>query len=299
MSEQNVVLDRKVKERTEELENTLAELKDTQAQLVQAEKMSSLGQLTAGIAHEINNSINFVTACTKPLRRDVADLLTILEKYDEVSVAELSEGHKSEIDKLKRELDMDLVIDEIETSLHSIDEGAHRTLEIAAGLKTFSRLDEDGWANANLVDGLESTLRLLETGIEGTGISFRRDFEEVPRIYCQAGRLNQVFMNLCNNAVSAINERRPPEGGIIEVRVRKKAEEVEVRIADNGTGMEQGTIDKIFDPFFTTKDVGEGTGLGLSITHGIINNHQGSINVNSIVGEGTQMIIRLPVMPKG
>lgn len=294
LSDQNVVLDRKVKERTTELETAMVELKETQAQLVQAEKMSSLGQLTAGIAHEINNSINFVTACTKPLKRDVADILAILTKYDELSADELSAEKRATIDALKKELEMDVLIEEIDSSLHSIDEGAHRTLEIAAGLKTFSRLDEDGWANADLIAGIDSTLKLLETSLEST-IRIERDYEQLPKFYCQAGKLNQVFMNLCNNSVAAINDRKPEEGGRIAVRVRKENNEAIITIADNGTGMEQATMDKMFDPFFTTKDVGEGTGLGLSITHGIINNHKGSIIAKSIVGEGTQMIIRLPL----
>lgn len=299
--EQNEELERKVEVRTAELREAnsdlgkaLDDLKETQAQLVQAEKMSSLGQLTAGIAHEINNSINFVTACTKPLKRDMADLLALLNKYDEVSKSELSPEKLAEIEQLKKQLEMEVLVEEIDSSLHSIDEGAHRTLEIAAGLKTFSRLDSDGWANADVLAGLESTLKLLETSLPA-GIQIERDFAQVPKLYCQSGKLNQVFMNLFNNAISAIEDRKPEEGGQLAVKLREENGHIVVTVADNGSGMDEATRAKVFDPFFTTKDVGEGTGLGLSIAHGIINNHHGTIQVNSIVGVGTQFVISLPL----
>ena len=292
IKDQNIILEKKVTERTQELRTALENLKKTQTQLVNAEKMSSLGQLTAGIAHEINNPINFVTSSILPLRRDVEDIITILNEYEKLETIETMNDGLGRISKLKKDLDLDYLIDEINQLLKGIDEGANRTSQIVKGLQKFSRLDEDTIKKTNVVDGIEATLTLLNNQIKGI-ISLEKEYNDIPEIECYPGKLNQVFMNILSNAIQAIHDNKKDEKRIRIVTQNQK-DTVSISFSDNGYGMSEKTKNKIFEPFFTTKDVGVGTGLGLSIAYGIIQDHNGEILVESKEGEGTTFTLILP-----
>jgi signal transduction histidine kinase len=301
IKEQNVILESKVRERTEklqksneELTQTLKELKSTQAQLVDAEKMASLGQLTAGIAHELNNPINFVASNVKPLERDFNDLMQILDKVDEIAAANKEDSNFAEIVKLKEELDTDYLRDEVSQLLSGVAEGAKRTAEIVRGLRIFSRLDEDSLKQANVNECLDSTIIVLKSHVRGRAKIIRNFDDDLTSIKCYPGKLNQVFMNIISNAVQATETSgKPLDERWVKVHSYQDSENIYVSISDNGCGMNEETQHKIFDPFFTTKEVGEGTGLGLSIVLGIIKDHNGNIEVNSTVNEGTEFLITL------
>ncbi len=301
--EQNVLLEQRVKERTlewqeanEELTVTLSNLRDTQTQLVDAEKMASLGQLTAGIAHEINNPINFVTSNIKPLKRDLAEVYELVEAYAAIGTEGVEESLKK-AHELKDELDYQYLKEEIESLVQGISDGANRTSEIVRGLKTFSRLDEDVVKPADLHEGLASTMILLRSKIK-EGIDVVKDFDEtLPKIDCYPGKLNQVFMNILNNGIYAVSHKlyKEEEAPTLTLKTRVNGDMASVHLIDNGIGMDEATKKKIFDPFFTTKDVGEGTGLGMSIVYKIIEKHNGTMVVNSELGVGTEFIITLPL----
>lgn len=300
--EQNVILEQKVEERTEELRESnkdlntaLDTLKAAQSQLVDAEKMASLGQLTAGIAHEINNPINFVTSNIKPLQRDIQDMLSLIEKYNEIDQDVDLAKKLSEIKDYRDDLDVDYVIEEMDSLLKGIDEGAQRTAEIVRGLKNFSRLDEAELKDADINEGLLSTLTVLNSNISRSEVNLSKELGELPVIECYPGKLNQVFMNIITNGVQAVNDN--PEGKEKKILVKSDlvGDNIVIRIKDNGPGIPDDVRAKIFEPFFTTKDVGEGTGLGLSIVHSIIESHKGEIVLESAPGEGTEFIISLPV----
>lgn len=301
--EQNVLLEQRVNERTlelqeanEELTVTLSNLRDTQTQLVDAEKMASLGQLTAGIAHEINNPINFVTSNIKPLRRDLEDVYELIDAYGAIEADNIEEGLKKAND-LKEELEYDYIKDEISSLVQGISDGANRTSEIVRGLKTFSRLDEDVVKPADLHEGLSSTLVLLRSKLK-EGIEVIKDFDpELPQIDCYPGKLNQVFMNILNNGIYAVNHKKYGDEDVpaITIKTELNGTMANVHLIDNGIGMDEATKKKMFDPFFTTKDVGEGTGLGMSIVYKIIEKHGGTLKVNSELGVGTEFIISLPL----
>lgn len=274
----------------EELNTTLDHMKAMQSQLVQSEKMASLGQLTAGIAHEINNPINFVNGSIFPLQRDIDDIINILDQYEHFIEKQKLKSHFKEVEKLKEELEADFLIDEIHSLLDGIKEGADRTTAIVKGLRNFSRLDEDDMKLANLNEGIESTLLILNNKLKQK-VTIKKDLGEIPEIICYPGKINQVFMNIINNACDAIEKT-----GTIFIKSEKANEHIIIRIKDNGYGMPQKVKERIFEPFYTTKDVGEGTGLGLSISFGIIENHKGKIEVESEPGKGTEFIISLPLV---
>lgn len=301
--EQNVMLEVKVEERTHELNlsnielNTaLTDLKNAQTQLVDAEKMASLGQLTAGIAHEINNPINFVSSNIKPLRRDIEDIQSLIKKFEEVIASQNIEDRFTEVNKFKKELDYDYLTHEIDVLLKGMADGAGRTVEIVKGLKSFSRLDESDLKYANINEGIDSTLIILSSTFRGK-INIVKELGIIPEIECFAGKLNQVFMNIINNAAQAVLaiHSNDDEGKVI-IRTQSNGDSVSVHIIDNGTGMTEDVRSKIFDPFFTTKKAGEGTGLGLSIVYSIIELHKGAIEVKSELGVGTEFIITLPLI---
>lgn len=294
--EQNTLLEKKVKLRTDELEHALRNLQNTQSQLVSQEKMASLGQLTAGIAHEINNPINFVSSNITPLKRDIKDIMEVIEFYRTTGSSEFTEGSKKKAKDLEEDLELDYVLDEIDQLLKGMEDGARRTVEIVKGLRIFSRVDEQDVKKVDLHDGINSTIILLNSSIPGK-IRIVREFGELPMVECLAGKINQVFMNIINNAIHAlsdhIEEIKDPH---ITIRTFFNDEEtVTVEIEDNGPGMPDSVKERIFEPFFTTKAVGKGTGLGLSIVYSIIENHKGTLEVKSKQGEGTTFIITLPV----
>lgn len=271
------------------LNATLENLKAAHEQLVQSEKMASLGQLTAGIAHEINNPINFVSANIQPLKDDIADVLSIVALYEKVAIKKGIENEFSEVEEFKKKTQIDQTLKEIDNLLKGIEEGAMRTSEIVKGLRNFSRLDQKVLLKANMNESLGSTLTLLHSSYKNR-IEVEKQFGDIPEIDCYPGQVNQVFMNILSNAIQAI-----PEKGTIIIKTWQENEDVRISIKDNGSGMPEKVRKKIFDPFFTTKDVGKGTGLGLSISYGIIQKHNGEIEVFSTPGEGTEFIIRMPI----
>lgn len=292
--EQNVILEQKVIERTNELNKALNHLKQTQSQLVEAEKMASLGQLTAGIAHEVNNPINFITSNIFPLREDIKDLKSILNKYAEINSATNLSEKLQEIEQLKDELQYEYLLEELEGIIHGIEDGAKRTAEIVSSLRNFSRLDESDLKRADINDGINSTLKLIK--IKLGNIKLVKKLGKTPEIECYPGKLNQLFLNLIDNAIFAVKAKhQKSKDGEIIIETYVENNFLIIKISDNGTGMNQETKNKIFEPFFTTKDVGEGTGLGLSIVHGIIETHKAKIDVTSQLGIGTEFKIKLPV----
>lgn len=304
--EQNVILETKVNERTielrksnDDLSKTLQDLKEAEAQLVESEKMASLGQLTAGIAHEINNPINFVTSNVKPLKRDVDMIIDMLNSIEEISLSdEPVDTKKEKIEELKEEYDFDYLKTEIDYLLKGINEGSTRTAEIVKGLRVFSRLDEDDLKKANINEGVDSTLIIVNNLLDNK-VKVEKNYGNLPMVECYPGKLNQVFLNMISNALHAIKERYKEEpGGILTLTTYHDEENVSISIKDNGTGMDEATQKKIFEPFFTTKEVGEGTGLGMSIAYNTINKHNGNIELKSEPGVGTEFIIHVPIIHK-
>lgn len=305
IQEQNIVLEQKVSERTEELEaandqlsQTLNDLKEAQTQLVEAEKMASLGQLTAGIAHEINNPINFVKSNIKPLQLDINDLLMVIDEYDELHNLKNNEidVHLKRIDGLKNEIDLNYIKTEIKKLIKGIEEGAERTAEIVRGLRTFSRLDESELKVVNIHEGIDSTLVLLKNSLP-FNLKIIKNFTADGNIECYPGKLNQVFMNIINNGIQAIQEKKErDEAETITLQTRDVNSKIEISIKDSGIGMTEEVKQKIFEPFFTTKDVGEGTGLGMAIVFKIIEKHNAKINIVSSPGNGAEFILTLPYL---
>ncbi len=302
--EQNVLLEAKVTERTqelkasnEELNKTLIDLKEAEMQLVESEKMASLGQLTAGIAHEINNPINFVTSNVKPLKRDVEMVIEMLNQIEGISLSEESlDEKKQKIADLKEEYDYDYLKTEIDYLINGINEGSSRTAEIVKGLRIFSRLDEDDLKRADINEGIDSTLVIVNNQLDNK-IEIVKQYTALPLVECYPGKLNQVFMNIVSNALYAIKAKlKDDKGGLLTISTSANDTHVLISIKDNGTGMDEATKKKLFEPFFTTKDVGEGTGLGLSIAYNTIVKHNGTITVNSEVGVGTEFIIEIPII---
>ncbi|MFD2037138.1 7TM diverse intracellular signaling domain-containing protein [Belliella marina] len=292
---QNEMLESKVKARTEELEDTLRNLQNTQTQLVNQEKMASLGQLTAGIAHEINNPINFVSSNISPLKRDIKDLMEIVSLYREKGELEYSEDTKKEIRELEEELELEYILEEIDQLLKGMDDGAKRTVEIVKGLRLFSRVDEQDVKKVDIHDGINSTLVLLNSSMSGK-IKIIRDYGDIPMVECLAGKINQVFMNIITNSIHALTDHLSdnPNPEVL-IRTSHLGELIKIEIGDNGPGMPESVKERIFEPFFTTKAVGKGTGLGLSIVYTIIENHRGTLEVDTKEGKGTNFIITLPV----
>jgi two-component system NtrC family sensor kinase len=291
--EQNVMLESKVKERTHALQESNENLKQTQSQLVNAEKMASLGQLTAGIAHEINNPINFITSNVAPLRRNIADIVAVIKGYQGVEAAHAAE-QLAALHARAEQIGLDESIAELDDIIASIAEGSSRTAEIVRGLRNFSRLDEDDLKDADINDGLRSTLTVLGPQHRDK-VSFNLELGDIPKVECFPGKVNQVFMNIMTNAVQATLARTDLSKREVTIRTSHADNSVSIRIADNGVGMSDAVKARVFEPFFTTKGVGEGTGLGMAIVYGIINDHGGSIAIDSMPGAGTEFTITLPL----
>lgn len=302
VKESNIQLEKKVKKRTLELEQvndelnqTILNLKNAQQKLIESEKMASLGHLTAGVAHEINNPINFVFSNITPLKRDVEDLKDLINLYDSLDVTNFNE-RIGEIKKFKKELDYDYLMQELDDLIMGIEEGAKRTGEIVKGLRNFSRIDDENMVTCDLNEGMKSTLMLLNNKLDN--LELITDFKDVPQILCYPGKLNQTFMNFITNAIDSVQDKfQGKSGGWIRVSTHYNSSlnEAVVEIEDNGKGIPDELKNKIYDPFFTTKTVGKGTGLGLSISYKIIESHEGSIDLFSKINEGAKFVIHLPV----
>ena len=264
------------------------QLKSAQSKLVESEKMASLGVLTAGVAHEINNPVTFISGGIESLEDNYADIENLLKEIKSVKNNEDTKAQWEKIEQIKTDINLDRILSEMKDLFQSVKNGANRTSEIVKGLRNFSRLDENDMKRANLEEGLNNTLVILNNKFKNR-IELKKEYGNIPEIECYPGQLNQVFMNILSNACDAIENE-----GEITVQTRSENEKVYISIKDNGSGMPEEIRAHIFEPFFTTKPVGKGTGLGLSISYGIIEKHKGTIHVKSEPGKGTEFTIILP-----
>ena len=280
-----------------------AELQQTQTQLIQAEKVAALGQLTAGIAHEVNNPINFIAGNLKFVEQYVHEIVNLLYLYQKY----LPEP-PNEIQNAIQKSDLNFLVDDLSKIIQSMQVGTNRVTEIVSYLNNFSRHREAGKKLANLHEGLESTLLILghrfKQNANHPAIQLIKEYGNLPLVECFAGEINQVFMNLISNAIDAIEEIYKNKylgtnyqyHGVIKIKTEVIGEQVILRIADNGSGINNADQTKIFDAFYTTKPVGKGTGLGLSIAYQIVvNNHHGKLTYDSKPGEGIEFILELPI----
>lgn len=291
-AEQLLTLNKELEQKKDGLEEALKKLKSTQTQLVESEKMIILGQLTAGIAHEINNPVNFINSGIEGLKIAVEQLIELLDKYDKVSAENAREQLKL-IETYKHEIDYNGLLADIAQLTKDVKSGIFRTVEIVKGLRTFTRLDESDLKFIDLHKNIDSTLVILRNKFVNK-IKIIKDYGDIPQIECYPGKINQVLLNILVNAIQAIDK----EGQVtIKTLLMEQDDQqfVKVRIEDTGSGMTEDVKKRIFEPFFTTKDAGEGTGLGLSITQNIIEIHNGTIEVESETGQGTVFTILLPV----
>ncbi|MDD3326319.1 MAG: ATP-binding protein [Zoogloea sp.] len=266
-------------------------LHETQQQLVQSEKLASIGQLAAGVAHEINNPIGYVSSNIRSLDDYITRLFQVLDAYQSAE-AELPDPTRALIGKTKREADFDYLRDDIHELIRESAEGTERVRKIVQDLRDFSRSDTNQqWQAADLHMGLDSTLNIASNEIKYRA-DVVREYGALPLVECLPSQLNQVFMNLFVNAAQSIPDGRR---GTLRVRTGHCGDQVWIEVEDDGCGMQPEVVDRIFDPFFTTKPVGKGTGLGLSLSYGIIQKHHGKITASSTPGNGTLFRITLPV----
>lgn len=309
LARENKILEEKIQEktaelmkRTHELEISYDQLRLSQSYLVQSEKMASLGTLVAGVAHEINNPVNFITSSIEPLRRDVSDMENLLIRFSLLSetieqyLGKPGDPEKiavltRELNELKHGINLPELCSEIEILLRGIENGTHRTAEIVKSLRNFSRMDDKDKKLFDIHEGLNSTIQILSIEFEKNKIEVVRNYNKIGLIDCYPGQLSQVFMNLLMNAIQALEGKI---GGIIEITTAEADDMILITIQDNGPGIDKDIQNRIFDPFFTTKDVGKGTGMGLSISYSIIQKHKGTIQVISDDESGTGFVITLP-----
>ncbi|BAY07892.1 sensor histidine kinase [Calothrix sp. NIES-2098] len=303
----------KLQQQAQELEQALRQLQQTQAQLIQTEKMSSLSQLVAGVAHEINNPVSFIYSNITPANEYIDDLLRLLQLYQyhyPQPVAEIEDEAEA--------IELNFLMQDLPKLLNSIKVGAERIKQIVLSLRNFSRLDEADMKLVNIHEGIDSTLIFLESRLKDTperpAIKIIKEYAELPLVECYAGELNQVFINLLTNAIDAIEETfalhpltpKDEESnakslikrqGKIRIQTELAADrQIIIRIVDNGVGIPETLQKQLFNPFFTTKPVGKGTGLGLSISYQIVTEkHQGKLQCNSTFGAGTEFLMSIPI----
>jgi len=294
LTDLNKSLEEKVHERTQELEQSnrevqkaYEELKETQVQLIQSEKMASLGQLVSGIAHEIKNPLNFIYGNTDFLKQYIHHLKQLIALYE--SKARLDPADAQDVERLKEQVNYQFMLEDLETLVKNFEEGASRIHSIIGDLKTFSRLEREEFRAVDIHEPINLALNLLHTEYRDR-IRIHREFGQVPPVDCHPGKMSQVFLNLFSNACQAIVAE-----GDIWIRSSCRNGKVVVEVEDNGVGIDKQDLNRIFEPFFTTKPAGQGTGLGLSISYGIIQQHHGSIEAHSQKGEGTVFRVQLPV----
>ncbi|WP_375501347.1 sensor histidine kinase [uncultured Nostoc sp.] len=296
----------KLKHKNNQLQQTLQELQHTQVQLIQTEKMSSLGQLVAGVAHEINNPVNFIYGNLMHVREYSQDLLTLINLYQQQKF-----NYNPQLSSLIDDIDLEFIIDDLPKVLSSMAVGTDRIREIVLTLRNFSRLDEAEMKPVDIHQGIDSTLLILQYRLKGKHkqqeIAIIKDYGDLPLVECYAGGLNQVFMNILSNAIDALYEweeeclslkgETKKHLSSIMIHTQVKNEEcVIISIKDNGPGIPEEVKTKLFDPFFTTKPIGKGTGLGLSISYQIIvDKHKGKIKCISAPGKGTEFLIEIPI----
>ncbi len=304
----NAELENRVAERTAELKNTLDELKQTQIQLIQSEKMSSLGQMIAGIAHEINNPVNFIFGNLDYTEEYTKKLLDLVQLYQQNYP-----NPSAKIQKKIEDIELDFLSSDLMKILTSMKIGAERIREIVISLRTFSRLDESEIKKADIHQSIDSTLMILQHRLKKqpnrTEIKVIKKYSNLPLVECYAGQLNQVFMNILANAIDALEEseykhssqeyKNYPSNITVCTEIDNRGDSsipsIVIRIADNGLGIREEIRSRLFDPFFTTKPVGKGTGLGLSISYQIVvERHKGKLECHSTLGEGTEFVISIP-----
>lgn len=291
------ITDRKLMEEAlqqegEELQLMVTKLNEAQSQLLQSEKLASIGQLAAGVAHEINNPVGFVNSNMGALRNYVDTLLKVIDGYDQ-ALAKLP-NHADiavPIAQLKKQADLDFLKEDVTELVKESMDGLKRVKDIVQSLKDFSHVGETDWQMADLHHGIDSTLTIANNEFKYKA-TVEKHYGTLPLIKCLASQLNQVFMNLIVNASHAIKE-----SGIITIRTGCESDWVWVEVGDNGMGIPAENLTRIFDPFFTTKPIGTGTGLGLSLSYNIVTKHGGKIEVASEVGKGTRFTVRLPIDP--
>lgn len=276
-------------EKTEQ-RKLIAQLAEAQGQLLQAEKMASIGQLAAGVAHEINNPIGFVNGNFGSLESYISDLMRLLGEYE--GLESLLEQHPqalARVKAVKQEIEIDFLREDLPQLFKESRDGLDRVKRIVQDLKDFSRVDQVEWQSANLHDCLNSTLSIVQNEVKYKA-EVIKNYGDLPLVECMPSQLNQVFLNLLVNAAQAIKER-----GQITIRTAVEQDWVVVSVSDTGSGIPQDVVKRIFDPFFTTKPVGSGTGLGLSVSYSIVSRHGGRIDVDTQVGVGTTFLVWLPI----
>lgn len=282
-------LEQKVKERTEALADANYQLKEAQAMMVHSEKMRSLGELVAGIAHEINNPINFIHGNIMILQNYTDDLIKLIDFYEENS-GTIPDDIKAKIKDLRKQIDLDFLRDDVKDLIKSCIEGTQRTKNIILDLKNFSRMEEQVLTQFDIPKEIDTTLNILNNKYKNR-ITVIKEYEDnLPKIEAYGGQLNQVFMNILDNAQGAMKET-----GTLTIKISTENQNVKIQFTDTGCGIPKENLSKVFDPFFTTKPVGKGTGLGMSISYKVISNHNGTIEVESEVGVGTTFTIKLPI----
>ncbi|QKQ77988.1 hybrid sensor histidine kinase/response regulator [Nostoc sp. TCL240-02] len=298
-------LEKRVVERTAALSKALKDLQESQLQLVQTEKMSALGQLVAGVAHEINNPVGFIhgnLGHASVYFQDMVNIISLYQQHYPNPVPEIQEEIAA--------IDLKYMLSDLPNLISSMKEGVQRIRNISISLRTFSRADSDRKVSCNIHDGIDSTIMILKHRLKASedrpNIEIIRDYENLPDLECFIGQLNQVFMNLLANAIDALEESNigrtyieieaNPNQILIQTALTEDNNHILIQIKDNGVGMPPDVQQKIFDHLFTTKPVGQGTGLGLSIARQIVvEKHGGTLEVNSALGEGSEFLIKLPI----
>lgn len=280
--------EKQLQKANDELKQALNELKSTQLRLIESEKMASLGQLTAGLAHEINNPLNYVAGNVAPIRKDLTELKTYIGKLEEVLRSVVENGKKPTFEEDSK---FEILFEELESLLAGVDEGTARVKSLMRDLNMFSLPEGSRQVLCDINESLRSTINLTQYHLKSR-IKLVRNFDvTIPRSLCNPQQLNQVFLNILNNAIQSIEGK-----GHISVTTEAINNQIVITIADTGRGIPKEHLGKIFDPFFTTKQVGEGTGLGLAISYRIIKEHGGSIDVESVPDKGTSVKVKLPVV---
>jgi len=268
-------------------------LKSAQSRMVQTEKLASLGQLVAGVAHEINNPLAFVSNNVAVLERDLRDMIALVGLYRQVPRPADQEHAdlNAQINEVSALLDLDYTLDNLPRLIDRTREGLRRIERIVKDLRLFARVDEGEWNEVDLNPGIESSVNMVLGYARKKGAQLKTELGSLPLIRCRAARVHQVIVNLLMNAIDACNAE-----GVVTIRTAADPETggVRIEVTDSGCGIDPQIRDRIFDPFFTTKPIGQGTGLGLSISYGIVEEHDGTIDVNSTPGEGSSFVVRLP-----
>jgi two-component system NtrC family sensor kinase len=284
-----------IQQQKEDAEAANLTLRETQAALVQSEKLASLGQLAAGISHEINNPVAFVSNNLAVMQREVKGAMRLLDLYRDcrIRLGEIDPDYAEKLAHLEEEVDLDYTQKHLNRQFQSSQDGLRRVRDIVRNLSDFARLDRAEWQDVDLRGYLQSTIELMSFELQQKSIQLETDFEEVPLIFVQPGKINQVFLNLLMNAIQASSP-----GGVVEASTRTEKDlGICIEVKDHGCGIHPDHLSRVFEPFFTTKPIGQGTGLGLSVSYGIVREHGGEIEVKSDLGHGSVFRVHLPFQP--